>query len=56
MWRHRLASAKQIPAAKWSVDVLPPSEKAYAEGARVYRCVAAVISPDGTKGSAFGRS
>ncbi|MFI5952757.1 protein kinase [Cryptosporangium sp. NPDC051539] len=51
----RSAGSKRVPAAEWSVDVLPPSERAYAEGSRVYRCVAAVISPDtdGSTGSAF---
>ncbi|GAA0278903.1 hypothetical protein GCM10009539_78400 [Cryptosporangium japonicum] len=51
----RRANAPKIPAAEWSVDVLPPSEAAFADGSRVYRCVAAVISPDtdGSTGSAF---
>jgi serine/threonine protein kinase len=53
MGKLRNDKARKVPAAKWMVDVLPPSEKAYDEGARVYRCVAAVISSDGTKGSAF---
>ncbi|TQS42924.1 serine/threonine-protein kinase [Cryptosporangium phraense] len=51
----RTDAAKRVPTAEWSVDVLPPSERAYADGSRVYRCVAAVISPDtdGSSGSAF---
>lgn len=57
MWRSRQAKL-QVPASRWMVDVLPPSEKAYQEGARVYRCVAAIIDRggDGTKGSAFTAS
>jgi hypothetical protein len=54
MWRSRRAKL-QVPASKWMVEVLPPSENAYQEGARVYRCVAAIIdrNGDGTRGSAF---
>ncbi|MFB9323639.1 serine/threonine-protein kinase [Cryptosporangium minutisporangium] len=49
------ASVRRPAAGEWQVDVLPPSEQAFADGARVYRCVAAVINPDtdGTTGSAF---
>jgi serine/threonine protein kinase len=55
MLASRRANAPTIPVAEWSVDVLPPSEAAFADGSRVYRCVAAVISPDtdGSTGSAF---
>jgi hypothetical protein len=54
MMRSRLGAARKIPASKWMVEVLPPSDNAYQEGARVYRCVAAIIDGyEGTRGSVF---
>jgi hypothetical protein len=54
MRQSRLGAARSIPMSKWMVEVLPPSERAYDEGARVYRCVAAILGNlDGTRGSVF---
>jgi hypothetical protein len=38
----RRASARQIPAGSWQIEVLPPTEAAYDSGTRTYRCVADV--------------
>ena len=58
MFKSRRGSALNVPAAQWRVDVLPPSERAYDDGVRVYRCVANIVntSGDGTTGSAFTTS
>jgi hypothetical protein len=38
---------------KWRAEVLPPSERAYEDGVRVYRCVANNTGVDEATGSAF---
>ena len=55
MLKSRRGFGVKIPASQWQADVLPPSEAAYAEGVRVYRCVGNIISKDadGTTGSVF---
>jgi serine/threonine protein kinase len=53
--RSRHGSALRLPASQFQAAALPPSEQAYNDGVRVYRCVAAISDPngDGTKGSVF---
>ena len=36
----RRATARQIPARSWQIEVLPPTEAAFDSGSRVYRCLA----------------
>ncbi|MGQ4375698.1 serine/threonine-protein kinase [Streptomyces sp. SAS_267] len=55
--RDSLTSTSRSDATRWDVDVLPPTAPQWAEGLRVFRCVAAAITPDGeTTGSHFGTS
>ncbi|HEX5298012.1 MAG TPA: hypothetical protein VFW50_13575 [Streptosporangiaceae bacterium] len=40
MLSSRQGQARHLPAADWEIQVLPPSEAAFASGARAYRCLA----------------
>jgi len=43
----RAGAARQIPAASWDIEIMPPDEAAYGSGARAYRCLAHVLTgPD----------
>jgi serine/threonine protein kinase len=45
--RSRSGAALKIPAASWTIQVVPPDEAAYSSGARAYRCLAHVVpGPD----------
>jgi hypothetical protein len=45
--RSRAGAARQVPAAAWDIQVLPPDEAAFDSGARAYRCLAHVLTgPD----------
>jgi hypothetical protein len=35
----RVGDAKALAAARWSADVMPPSQAQYEAGKRFYRCV-----------------
>ncbi|MFE2302267.1 serine/threonine-protein kinase [Streptomyces sp. NPDC059445] len=53
--RDSLASARRSDGTRWDVDVLPPTAPQWAEGLRVFRCVAAAETDDGEiTGSHFG--
>ena len=54
MLSSRQGQARRLPAADWEIQVLPPSEAAFASGARAYRCLATEIGhqPDMSQ---FGR-
>ena len=39
----RRATARQIPARSWQIEVLPPTEAAFDSGTRTFRCVASVV-------------
>ncbi|MGW1066570.1 serine/threonine-protein kinase [Streptomyces aureus] len=55
--RNSLTSASRSDGTRWDVDVLPPTAPQWAEGLRVFRCVAAAFTDDGeTTGSHFGVS
>jgi hypothetical protein len=55
--RDSLTSTSRSDGTRWNVDVLPPTAPQWAEGLRVFRCVAAAITDDGeTTGSHFGTS
>jgi hypothetical protein len=43
MLSSRQGQARHLPAADWEIQVLPPSEAAFASGARAYRCLATEI-------------
>ena len=43
MLRSRLLGARQYPASSWDVEVMPPDETQFEDGARYYRCVATPI-------------
>jgi len=43
MLSSRQGQARRLPAADWEIQVLPPSEAAFASGARAYRCLATEI-------------
>jgi hypothetical protein len=43
MLRSRLPGARQYPASSWDVEVMPPDETQFEDGARYYRCVATPI-------------
>lgn len=44
----RRGGARDIAPAAWTVDVLPPTESQYADGLRIYRCVATVTGEQST--------
>ncbi|MGW4894933.1 serine/threonine-protein kinase [Kitasatospora sp. NPDC004240] len=48
----RTGAAASIPADKWLIEVLPPTELQFAQGLRVYRCVARTTD-EGTSGTHF---
>ncbi|MET8135429.1 protein kinase [Streptomyces sp. NPDC005251] len=53
--RNSLTSTGRADSARWNVDVLPPTAAQWAEGLRVFRCVAAAVTDDGrTTNSHFG--
>ncbi|MET9891159.1 protein kinase [Streptomyces sp. NPDC006465] len=53
--RKSLTSTGRADGARWDVDVLPPTPAQWAEGLRVFRCVAAALTDDGqTTNSHFG--
>jgi hypothetical protein len=52
--RSRTPPARHIPPKKWTIQVLPPDEAEYGNGARAYRCVATVIGDLNMHGSHFG--
>ncbi|MGW3914143.1 serine/threonine-protein kinase [Streptomyces sp. NPDC005070] len=55
--RDSLTSASRSDGTRWDVDVLPPTAPQWAEGLRVFRCVAAAETDDGEiTGSHFGAS
>jgi len=39
----RRATARQIPARSWQIEVMPPTEAAFDSGTRTFRCVAGVV-------------
>jgi serine/threonine protein kinase len=43
MLRSRRPGARQYPQSSWDVEVMPPDETQFEDGARYYRCVAAPI-------------
>ena len=43
MLRSRLPGAHRYPASSWDVEVVPPDETQFEDGARYYRCVASPI-------------
>jgi hypothetical protein len=51
--RSRAGKARQIPAAQWQIQVVPPDEEGYNTGVRTYRCFAS-IGLDGAQTSQFG--
>ncbi|MET8096147.1 serine/threonine-protein kinase [Streptomyces sp. NPDC005236] len=56
MRNSRIASGSS-DGLRWNVDVLPPTAPQWAEGLRVFRCVAAALTDDGEiTGSHFGTS
>ncbi|MFD5518186.1 serine/threonine-protein kinase [Streptomyces sp. NPDC127066] len=55
--RDSLTSTSRSGGTRWNVDVLPPTAPQWAEGLRVFRCVAAAVTDDGEiTGSHFGTS
>ncbi|MFE2530542.1 serine/threonine-protein kinase [Streptomyces sp. NPDC059371] len=55
--RDSLTSASRSDGTRWDVDVLPPTAPQWAEGLRVFRCVAAAETDDGEiTDSHFGAS
>lgn len=48
----RQGPAAQVPADRWLIEVLPPTEAQFAQGLRVFRCVARTTD-DGLTGTAF---
>ena len=54
MLSSRQGQARHLPAADWEIQVLPPSEAAFASGARAYRCLATQIGHQPAT-SQFGR-
>jgi hypothetical protein len=51
----RAGAARQIPAASWDIEVVPPDDAAFASGARAYRCLAHVLTGPGPAQSQFLR-
>ncbi len=43
MLHSRLHGARQYPQSSWDVEVMPPDETQFEDGARYYRCVATPI-------------
>jgi hypothetical protein len=50
--RSRRGAGLGKPAGKWDTAVLPPSQAAFEQGNRVYRCMAS-LGLDGLRGSSF---
>jgi len=48
----RAGAARQIPAERWTIDVLPPTQARYDAGDRTFRCIATITGGRAT-GSAF---
>lgn len=48
MAESRQGDALKIDPARWTIDVLPPSQSQYADGLRVLRCVATVTGEEST--------
>jgi hypothetical protein len=44
----RHGDALKIGPARWTIDVLPPSQSQYADGLRVLRCVATITGEEST--------
>ena len=44
----RQGDARKIDPARWTVDVLPPTQTQYADGLRVLRCVATITGEQST--------
>jgi hypothetical protein len=53
--RSRAGAARQIPAASWELDVVPPDEAAFDSGARAYRCLAHALTGPPPASSQFLR-
>jgi hypothetical protein len=51
--RSRAGQARQIPASRWMIQVVPPDEEAYNTGVRTYRCFAS-LGLDRAQTSQFG--
>lgn len=47
-----IGAARSIPVDRWTIDVLPPSETQFAQGLRVFRCVATTTGEEMT-GTSF---
>ncbi|MGW0948621.1 protein kinase domain-containing protein [Streptomyces sp. NPDC002623] len=47
--KSRLGKAQDIALADWTIDIVPPSQLSYADGLRVYRCVATVVGKESTE-------
>jgi hypothetical protein len=50
--RSRRGAGLRAPTAKWAASVLPPSQSAFDQGNRIYRCVAS-LGLDGLRGTSF---
>ncbi|MFI6339060.1 serine/threonine-protein kinase [Streptomyces sp. NPDC050535] len=54
MLKSRSAAGREV-TAEWNTDILPPTAQQWADGLRVFRCVAAATTEDGEiTGSRFG--
>ncbi|MEV1067080.1 serine/threonine-protein kinase [Streptomyces sp. NPDC050263] len=47
--KSRLGRARDIALADWTIEIVPPSQMSYADGLRVYRCVATVVGKESTE-------
>ncbi|MGY1497569.1 hypothetical protein ACW4TU_13395 [Streptomyces sp. QTS52] len=47
--RSRQGDALKIDPARWTIDVLPPTQSQYADGLRVLRCVATITGEQSTE-------
>ncbi len=52
--RSRRGQGLRIPASGWEIDVLPPDETAFDDGARAYRCIATPAGDSTPRTSMFG--
>jgi hypothetical protein len=52
--RSRRGRGLRIPASGWEIDVLPPDETAFDDGARAYRCIATPAGDSTPQTSMFG--
>jgi hypothetical protein len=50
----RRGRGRLIPLARWTIQVAPPDETAYATGVRTYRCLADSDNYNGSRVSEFG--